>query len=701
METVNIYENKYNKISDKDIKKVSVIIPNYNYANFLVERIDSILRQTYPIHELIILDDKSTDNSLEVIKEKIKDIKVPVKLIVNEKNSGSVFSQWQKGLENVTGDYFWIAEADDSCHAKFLETVMQGFLDKDTVLSYCDSLRINEKNEIIAYDCHDLYDIIHNGKWDNDYINDGKKEIEEGLSILNTIINVSGVVWKMGDYHDIFEDAKNYHVAGDWFIYYNLLKNGKVAFFKSCFNYYRKHGSSVSTDVLADTEYQEIVKIQEMANKELNLGMEVYRMQRFRRSLMDKNVSSSVHKKRIAWLIPHPGKGSGGHRTIIQNVNALIKHGYECDIYVEDDLISTNEMVLKKINDYYGTCAANVYVGMYFREEYDLMFLTGWQTIKFAKALKCKRKAYFIQDFEPCFFPMGVSYLLTENSYRYSYMPVTIGKWLSNKMITEYNCKSQYFDFCADLNVYKPLNLEKEKAICYIYQPEKERRCDIIALEALKLVKAKDPEIKIYLFGSNTKNEVPFEALKLGIIPIDECNKLYNKCQVGLCMSATNPSRIPFEMMASGLPVVELYKENNLYDFKDDAISLAIPTPEAIATALLELINNPRKCQEMSKKGIEYMKDYPLEKGFEKFVEITDCMLNDNYEKEIDITKSYQKKPIEASKEMLELAKEVLKCDIIIDTRGKHYRLLRRIKRKIKDKMKGLLFRISNLIEKM
>ena len=53
----------------KNIHKVSAIIPNYNYAKYLKRRVDSIVNQTYPIHELIILDDCSTDNSDEVIKE--------------------------------------------------------------------------------------------------------------------------------------------------------------------------------------------------------------------------------------------------------------------------------------------------------------------------------------------------------------------------------------------------------------------------------------------------------------------------------------------------------------------------------------------------------------------------------------------------------------------------------------------------------
>ena len=94
----NIYanNNKQQKTLDKTI---SVIIPNYNYSKFIIERIDSILLQTVAINELIILDDKSTDDSVSIINKKIEDVKkqypnLKIKFIVNEENSGSVFSQW-------------------------------------------------------------------------------------------------------------------------------------------------------------------------------------------------------------------------------------------------------------------------------------------------------------------------------------------------------------------------------------------------------------------------------------------------------------------------------------------------------------------------------------------------------------------------------------------------------------------------------
>ena len=53
--------------------EVSVIVPNYNYANYLKERLASILCQTFQDFELIILDDKSTDGSKEIIEELFKE----------------------------------------------------------------------------------------------------------------------------------------------------------------------------------------------------------------------------------------------------------------------------------------------------------------------------------------------------------------------------------------------------------------------------------------------------------------------------------------------------------------------------------------------------------------------------------------------------------------------------------------------------
>ncbi|MFR2534525.1 MAG: glycosyltransferase [Clostridia bacterium] len=695
---INIYENRKEKLNIENSKKVSVIIPNYNYQDFIIERIDSILMQTYPIYELLILDDCSTDESVKVIEEKIKTITdIPVQFVKNETNSGCVFKQWKKGFDLAKGDYIWIAEADDSAENNFVEELIKAFEDEKVVLSYCESARIDENNLLIRAKSDDLYDMCRTGEWDHSYIKEGKEEIIEHLSVTNTILNVSSVIWKKEEYSDIFAKAGEFKVAGDWYIYYNILKNGKIAWNSKALNYYRKHSKSVCTTVKADIEFKEICRLQDEISSLYEIPEEIKEKQELRRSFIMPMVSEEVlndyrnthhdpnAKKRIAWVIPHPGKGSGGHRTIIQNVNALLRAGYDCDIYVEDDNVSTAQMVKDKINEYYEPCEAGVYVGIRMRKDYDIVFATGWQIVEFVRNVPARHKAYFIQDFEPWFFPMGDQYIITENSYRYGFMPVTIGKWLAHKMLAEYNNPVEYFDFGADLKVYKKLeHIEKENAICFVYQPEKSRRCDYIGLKALRIVKTLRPDIQIYLYGSNMPATFDFECQNLNIIPIEKCNELYNRCKVGVCMSASNPSRIPFEMMAAGLPVVEMHKENNIYDMPDGGVLLARTTPEAIASAIIYLVDHPEEREKMSQFGLDYMKDYPLERGFEQFLKAVDDMLNTPYDNRRPIEPVYNKPPFEATKEAIDMAKQ-LQPVIHIDDRGPVYRFLRRTKRKVRD----------------
>jgi len=599
------------------------------------------------------------------------------------------------------GDIVWIAEADDSAENNFVEELIKPFVeDENMVLSYCESARIDGENNLITWSSYDLYDFLRTGEWKNSYTWTGKEENIYHLSVTNTILNVSSVLWKKKDYSEIFAKAGEYRVAGDWYIYYNVLKDGNISWNCKPLNYYRKHGSSVSTDVKAEIEFGEICGLQKAISELYEIPEEIKKKQEQRREIMYQMYpflrDDEPGKKKIAWVMPHPGKGSGGHRTIIQNVNALIKAGYICDIYVEENGVDTGETVKQKINEWYEPCNAGVYVGFNLQRNYDLMFATGWQTIDFVRRLSAKKKVYFIQDFEPWFFPMGDQYIITENSYRYGFVPVTIGKWLSNKMQTEFNNPSRYFDFCADVKTYRPLeNVEKENAICYVYQPEKPRRCDYIGLKALKIVKELRPDLKIYLYGSVIEGTIDVECENLHIIPLEKCNELYNKCKVGVCMSASNPSRIPFEMMAAGLPVVELYKENNIYDMPDGGVLLAEPTPEAIASSIIYLLDNPDKCKAMSEFGTNYMKDYPLEKGFEQFVSIVNEMIESDYEGFADIEKIYKQKAFEANKEAVDVSNK-LNAQVIQprfnDNHGIFYRALRKVYRKT---IKGFVTKIK------
>lgn len=97
---------------------VSVILPNYNHVVYLKERIESILNQTYQNFELILLDDCSADNSCDILNAYKEHPKVSA-LMLNEKNTGNTFLQWDRGIRLAKGKYVWIAESDDTADIHF------------------------------------------------------------------------------------------------------------------------------------------------------------------------------------------------------------------------------------------------------------------------------------------------------------------------------------------------------------------------------------------------------------------------------------------------------------------------------------------------------------------------------------------------------------------------------------------------------
>lgn len=291
------YSSKYKKpvikdnITIEDIKKLakyqnslnpntftlSVVVPNYNYEKFLLQRVYSILNQKVKIDELIILDDYSKDNSRELIDQIEKAVKDNIKFrkIYNETNSGTAFKQWQKGFEEASGDYIWIAEADDYCKTDFLKNVMKPIKkDKDIAISYSDTAFIDKDGFIIMRTIKPEIDILKSGHWNKSFIEDGKQEINNYAYLNCTIANVSSVVFKRGDYQNFFKEAGEYHQAGDWLFYLFVMSTGKIAFYNKPLNFYRVHGNNVTSLTKKENHLQEIKKIHKRIAEEYGLNEE-------------------------------------------------------------------------------------------------------------------------------------------------------------------------------------------------------------------------------------------------------------------------------------------------------------------------------------------------------------------------------------------------------------------------------------------
>jgi len=253
---------------------ISVVIPNYNYERFLYQRLYSVLSQTYKIKEIIILDDLSTDNSREKIDEILSVLQkyIKIKVVYNSVNSGSAFKQWEKGFDLASGDYVWIAEADDYCNSKLLSNLINPILNNDNIIiSYANTAFINTQGNVIVKSIIPEIDIMKTGHWNSSYVNDGDSEYKN-YSFLNcTIANVSSCIIKNENYKKEFQMSREYKQAGDWLFYVNIMQKGKIAYTNKVLNYYRVHGDNVSSTMKKEAHLKEINKIHSYYRKEYGL----------------------------------------------------------------------------------------------------------------------------------------------------------------------------------------------------------------------------------------------------------------------------------------------------------------------------------------------------------------------------------------------------------------------------------------------
>jgi glycosyltransferase involved in cell wall biosynthesis len=244
------------------IPLVSVIVPNYNHARFLPERLASIRNQTFQDYELIVLDDASTDASLSIIRSELAGF--PYQLIENECNSGSPCSQWLKGILQARGRYLWIAESDDSCSADFLANRVHS-MQQGASLTYCRSRPIDELGQAIPgmtywpdnFDAH---------QWRIDFTIPSDQFCKRYLINANMIPNASAAIMDRStalSCVSIRTRLQTFRSLGDWLFWMHYLasSNGPVSFSQAEDSWYRYHPST--TRAISSSKQKEIRQVQE------------------------------------------------------------------------------------------------------------------------------------------------------------------------------------------------------------------------------------------------------------------------------------------------------------------------------------------------------------------------------------------------------------------------------------------------------
>ena len=221
---------------------VSVVVPNYNHALFLRQRLDSILGQTFQDFELILLDDCSTDDSCAILSECAKDPRVKTEF--NEINSGSTFKQWNKGVRLARGRYVWIAESDDYCDERFLERLVAPLdSDGEITFSYCRSWRVSGGEPNTYTDV--FLAQPDSQRWTMDFVVDGGDECRAHFVYFNPVPNASAVVFRKAAFEASGGADENLRLCGDWKLWTGMALLGKIAYLAEPLNYFRSHSASV------------------------------------------------------------------------------------------------------------------------------------------------------------------------------------------------------------------------------------------------------------------------------------------------------------------------------------------------------------------------------------------------------------------------------------------------------------------------
>lgn len=224
--------------------KISVIVPNYNHARYIGQRMQSVLEQTRGDFELLYLDDASTDESAQAVAPWLRDPRV--RTILNAENSGSPFKQWNKGVREARGELVWIAEADDYADPRLLErlTVCLDAHPKVGV-AYCQSQAVDAEGRALNSYVEHTNDLDRE-RWRADFIADGRAEVSRFLSRKNTLPNASAVVFRRELYLRAGAADETLRFCGDWLLWAKLVALGQVAFVAEHLNFFRSHAGSVT-----------------------------------------------------------------------------------------------------------------------------------------------------------------------------------------------------------------------------------------------------------------------------------------------------------------------------------------------------------------------------------------------------------------------------------------------------------------------
>lgn len=315
---------------------------------------------------------------------------------------------------------------------------------------------------------------------------------------------------------------------------------------------------------------------------------------------------------RVAVVAPQFRRGSGGHATIMHLLRGLEARGHTCSVWIEDtDGTHRDEApqeTERMFREWFGALNGDVHASFDAWRGADVVLATGWQTVHRVLRLDGARaRGYLVQDHEPEFFGTSAERTWAEQTYGLGLPCAAASPWLADELRSRYGARASSFDLGVDHAVYAPVDgVERRDDLVVFYaRAVTARRAVPLGLLALGELARRRPEVEIVLYGEARPIAAAFEHRDAGVLDGGELARLYSEATVGCVLSLTNPSLVPTEMLACGLPVVDVASRSMLATFgADGPIALAPPDPLGLAGELERLLEDAGERTRRSEAGL-------------------------------------------------------------------------------------------------
>lgn len=247
----------------------------------------------------------------------------------------------------------------------------------------------------------------------------------------------------------------------------------------------------------------------------------------------------------------------------------------------------------------------------------DALIATHHETVPAVQAMRDRAflPAYFVQDYEPYFSAVGTAYFSAEQTYRYDLFCITLGPWLREVLERQFGAMARDISFWVDRRFYFPPPSPPRAPrprVAFFARPQMPRRCYELGVASLRVLSRRLPDVEIDLFGaSHFPGLLDFPHGDLGILSPWQLGRLYRSADIGLAFSTTNPSLATFEMMACGLPVVDLDVMDSRQRHGGYPACLAEPSPDTLAEAMARLLSDDDRRSRLSAMGVEFTRPLP------------------------------------------------------------------------------------------